>query len=383
MSGAPPRVLLIVTTTAGGAGEQAFQLARAIDRSAVDLTVAYGTGYPLDEDFARLGQPVVHLAMTRSLSPIANLRALFQIRSLLQRESFDVVATSCSMAGFCGRVAARLAGVGTTVHIIQVYASRPHQLKLRRLFFRQIERWLDKLTTRYVAVSRAVKSYGVDTGLMPDSKVDVIYNAAELADVDEHARSKVRGEIGVPPDAPVIGTLGRYERQKGLQYFLQAAARVRETFPDAHFLVVGEGPLEARLRAQAEQLGIADAVVFTGWRRDVPEVLRAIDVFCLASLWETFGIALAEAMLARLPIVATRVDGIPEVVADGETGLLVPSGDAEALAAGLSTLLADPERARAMGEAGRERSLELFSVETMVRDYERLFRELAGADDAR
>ena len=188
----------------------------------------------------------------------------------------------------------------------------------------------------------------------------------------------VRRDLEIPEDVQVVGTLGRYEPQKGLVYFLRAAARVHAKRPLTHFLVVGDGPLREELEALATELGIRQVVHFAGWRSDVPELLAAMDVFCLASLWETFGIAIAEAMLASLPIVASNVDGIPEVVADGETGFLVPPKDAMALAEKLLLLLEDQDLARDMGEAGRLRAQTRFSVPTMVHEYEQFFRRLAG-----
>lgn len=376
-AGGKAKVLLVLTSSAGGAGEQAYQLTRDISRDEFDVTVAFGRGYPLDDDFERSGTRVLYLSLSRQLDPLVNFRGMWQLFRLMRRERYDVVCTSCSIAGFVGRIAAALAGVPTRIHIIQVYASRPFQPAPRKTFFRWVEKALDHVTTRYVAVSGAVKQYGVDTGIMAAEKVDVIYNAAELRDPEEGARDRVRRELDLDPAGPVIGTLGRFEPQKGLEYFLRAATLVRAARPAAQFLIVGDGPLEQELRALVGELGLEDAVRFSGWRRDVPDVLAALDVFCLASLWETFGIVLAEAMLAELPVVATAVDGIPEVVADGHTGFLVPPRDAEALADKLLQLLDDPDQAQRMGRAGRKRSLEKFSVASMVTGYERFLRALA------
>ena len=356
------------------------KLARDLPRDAFRVTVAFGPGYPLDADFARLGVPVRHVHLTRRIRPFANLCALLEVRRLLRAEPFDLVCTSCSLAGFVGRVAASLARAPATVHILQVYASRPHQPALRRAFYRWIERRLDRLTTRYVAVSGAGKRYGVDTGIMAAERVDVIFNAAELPPPRAGARAELRREFGLAPDALVVGTLGRLEPQKGVEHLLRAMERILRARPEARLVVVGDGPLRASLGALAERLGIAPAVRFVGWRTDVPEVLAALDVFCLASLWESFGIVLAEAMLAGLPVVATRVDGIPEVVADGETGFLVSPGSDAELAERVLALLGDAPRRGALGAAGRARALELFSVRRMVAEYERFFRRVAGRE---
>jgi glycosyltransferase involved in cell wall biosynthesis len=321
---------------------------------------------------------VRHVRLTRRIRPLANLRALLEVRRLLRAQPFDVVCTSCSLAGFVGRVAAALARVPARIHILQVYASRPHQPAPRRAFYRWIERRLDPLTTRSVAVSEAGKRYGVDTGIMSAERVEVIFNAAELPPPRPGARADLRRELGLEPEAEVIGTLGRLEPQKGVEHLLRAMVRVLDARPAARLVVVGDGPLRAELEALAARLGIARAVRFAGWRTDVPEVLSALDLFCLASLWESFGIVLAEAMLASLPIVATRVDGIPEVVCHGETGFLVAPGSDAELAERILALLSDAPLRRALGEAGRVRALERFSVRRMVAEYERFFRRVAA-----
>jgi glycosyltransferase involved in cell wall biosynthesis len=378
----PVRVLLVVTSSLGGAGVQACQLARGLARDGFDITVAFGPGHPQDRDFDELGVPVERLRLSRGLDPITNALGIAQVRRMMRARRFDVLLTSCSVAGFVGRVAAALtprAERPTSVHILQVYASRPYQLAPRRVLLRAVERGLDRLTTRYVAVSEAMKRFGVESDIFAPGKAEVIFNAAELSAPPPGSRERVRRELGIDPAAPVVGTLGRYEPQKGLADFLRAAAWVLERRSDARFLVLGDGPLRGELEALARRLGITGAVRFTGWRRDVPDVLGALDVFALASLWEPFGIVLVEAMLTGLPVVATAVDGIPEVVVERETGFLVPPQRPEVLGERLLEAIEDPPLRERMGRAGRERARDLFSCERMVAAYARLLRGLSSS----
>lgn len=374
------RLLLLLTSTAGGAGLQNYFLARGLSRQVFDLQVAYGPGYPLDVKYQDLGIPVHLLSLSRNLAPAINIRGFFQIWRLLRRERFDVVCTSCSIAGMLGRFAAAIARVPTRVHVLHVYACRPYQNPLKRAFYWGIERALDPLTTRYVAVSGATKQYGVDRHIMSPEKVSVIFNAIESQSASVRPAADVRRELGLRPDSQVVGTIGRYEQQKGLEFLLRAAALVVRDHPETEFLVVGDGPLRGELSQLARSLGIADSVHFTGWREDVPDMLGVMKIFCLASLWETFGLVLAEAMQAALPVVATRVDAIPEVVSEGETGLLVPPRDPERLAAKIIELLDNPQLASELGAAGRRRALSMCSLDGMVRQYEELFLELAGSE---
>ena len=377
MSAERIRVLLLMTSTAGGVGLQNYFLARGLSCERFAVSVAFGPGYPLDGAFDTLDVPVRRLSLSRQLSPLNNLRGFVEVLRLLRNGGFDVVCTSASIAGLVGRVAGRLAGVPVRLHVLHVYASRPYQSEWKRRAYRRIERWLDGFTTAYVAVSDSAKRFGVDSGIMTSDKVSVIFNAVERRAPGGRPDLEIRRELGLRPDSRLVGTLGRLETQKGVRYLVAAAPSILARHPDTEFLVVGDGPLRTELEALSRRLGVGKAVHFTGWRDDVSEILGILDIFCLASLWETFGLVLAEAMLVSLPVVATRVDAIPEVVVDNETGLLVPPQDPAALAAGISKLLEDREMARTMGRAGFERASNMFSLDAMLGSYEQLLESLA------
>jgi len=182
-----------------------------------------------------------------------------------------------------------------------------------------------------------------------------------------------RKELGLPEEGPVIGTVGRLVPIKGHEWLLKAAPRVLAEFPHATFVFLGEGPLLGQLQQLAAGLGISGHVMFMGARQDVPECLAAFDLFAFPSINEGMGRALIEAMAVGVPVVATRVGGIPDVVADGETGLLVPARDETALADALLKLLRDPARRQAYGQAARRSMDERFDVKAMVRAIDRLY----------
>ncbi|MAE64874.1 MAG: glycosyl transferase family 1 [Phycisphaeraceae bacterium] len=368
------RMLLLLTSTAGGVGLHALYLARDLSRERFDLTVAFGPGYPLDDAFDRLGVPVERLSISRRLNPWVNLRGFVQVIRLMRRHRYDIVCMQQSIASFMGRVAAGLAGVPVRIVIVQVYASHPHQHPIKRGIFRLVERALDALTTRYVAVAESTRRFGVHSRIMKPDKVLVIHNATDLGVTPGGDRDDQRRALGVDGVAPVIVTVGRFERQKGLSDLLEGAAEVRRRGVTARFLIVGDGPLRADLERRARDLELSESVRFTGWRDDVPRVLAASDVFCLSSLWEQFPFVILEAMAMSLPVVATSVDGNPEAVVDGETGLLVPPRDPRSLADALVVLARDLPRAARMGRAGRRRVEERFGVERMIRSYEDMFQ---------
>jgi glycosyltransferase involved in cell wall biosynthesis len=228
--------------------------------------------------------------------------------------------------------------------------------------FRFVDRAFAVRARRLVAISDAVRRFLVAAGHREEKLVTIHYGLDALP---ETPSERTPGEVGIPDGAPLLLAVGRLTRQKDHPTLLRAFARARERHPEAVLAVLGIGPLEAETRALVRDLGLGDAVFLPG-RLEIRDWLERADVFVHSSRWEGFGLVLLEAMLAGLPVAATRVSAVPEVVADGETGLLVEPGDHEALGAALDTLLANPDHARALGEAGRNRAHERFSVARMT-----------------
>jgi glycosyltransferase involved in cell wall biosynthesis len=178
-------------------------------------------------------------------------------------------------------------------------------------------------------------------------------------------------------------SIGRFVAEKGHRHLLEAAARIERTKPGAHWVLVGAGELEASLKHQARGLGLESRVHFTGWRDDIPEVLAVSDVFVLPSESEGFGRVVVEAMAMARPVVATAVGGVPEIVQDGQTGILVPPSDPAALADAVRSLLDDPARASRLGAAGRARAESRFTLTAHVDGVERVYAEVLGGHAAR
>ena len=260
--------------------------------------------------------------------------------------------------------------VVATVHGRSYFSERAR----RRLAYRLVSR-----AAVMVAVSEDVKRFIVErTGTSP-ARVRVVHNgigAATPTSPGETAR--VRAALGIRDGEPVVIVVGSLYDVKGHRYLLEAAPSVLTACPSTVFLIVGRGHREMALREQAKTLGIEDRVRFLGFRRDVPALLAIADVFALPSLSEGLSIAILEAMAAAKPVVTTAVGGNPELVLDGETGLLVESADPRRLAAALTRVLTDPAEARRLGENGQRRVMSRFTTAAMVRAYEAIY-ETAGA----
>jgi glycosyltransferase involved in cell wall biosynthesis len=295
---------------------------------------------------------------------------------LIREERVAVVHAHEFSAIVYGSLVARLTAIPFvgTIHGKNYYWERVR----RRLAYRWASRY-----GQLVAVSEDLKKFVIEKVGIQDSRIQVIYNGVEpAATVQPEEVTRCREELGFGTDDIVIGAVGSLYPVKGHRYLLDAMPEVLAQHPRARLLIIGRGPLEDSLRAQADRLGIKDRVRFLGLRHDVPRLLAMMDLFVLPSLSEGLSLALLEAMAAGKPVVATRVGGNPELVKSGRTGLLVQPNDPVALATNISTLLSDPAKILEYGEHGRERVLACFGMDKMVDGYSRLYSTLTGCNGA-
>jgi glycosyltransferase involved in cell wall biosynthesis len=228
------------------------------------------------------------------------------------------------------------------------------------------------------AVSETVRQsirYPGPLRLLPMPPLETLHHGLDPAALPIPGRDGVRAELGIPEDAPVVGSVANFKAAKDHATLLRAAAQVRQTIPSVRFVLVGQGPLEAETRRLAGQLGLDQTVVFAGFRTDATRLMAGFDAFALSSTYEGLPIALIEAMAVGCPAVVTRVGGTPEVVADGVHGFLVPPRDPAALAAGLTRLLGDRALRDGLGEAAAARAQD-FDIRTAVRRMEQVYARL-------
>jgi len=323
--------------------------------------------------------------LCRSLHPLADKRALDQITNHLMEHRYDIVHTHCAKAGVLGRIAARRAHVPVIMHTFHCFAwqvtrtiqKRPWHVfaaAAKKWFYVMIERYAASLSDALITVCELNKQEAIDLKLAPPQKFTTIYSGIDLGrfQVKQHP-SNIRLDLGIPPNIPVVGTIGRLSDQKAPLDFVAAARLVLRQKPNVQFIMVGDGPLAAQVR---EAIGEDDRIKLFGYRENVPELLSVLDVFALSSLWEGLGRALTEAMIMRVPVAATNVDGVPELVSHYLTGLLSPPGDYARLAENIIWLLNHPVEAQRMAKNAHARVVPAFGSERMVRQIEALYERL-------
>lgn len=373
-------VHVITRIDRGGSAEVVMDIAARQQAMGHTVTLATGRSEDPQEEpalyAAHTGVEVIELPrLQREVHPWRDLRALLAVRKLIRQRQPDIVHTHTSKAGIVGRAAAWRAGAKAVVHSPHGHIFYGYYGRVKTKLFIFLERGAARLCDRITTLTDLGARDHVELGIAPPERFVTIRPGVDLRRfaANEATRLAAREDFGYSPDARVVGWVGRLAPVKDCATFLRACAKVS----GAEVMIAGDGPLRQELQSQAEQLGVSAA--FLGNRSDVPRVMAAMDIFVLSSANEGFGRVLVEAMAGGLPIVATSVGGVPEVVEDGRTGALVPPGDDGAMARAIQTLLDDPDRAAAFGQAGKQRAQQ-FSIEQTVEDIERLYEEiLAGS----
>ena len=317
--------------------------------------------------FLAAGVPTFELAINMDLDPWLVGRLAHLVRSRGAR----AVHTHGVHADLYGRLC--LQGLDGVL----LLQTRHNDDRFRRLWImRLLNQWLARRCVRIVAISDAVREFVCAVEGIPLRKVERIYYGLDAAPAPQNVVD-LRTELGWA-GAPLIGFVGRLTGQKGVDVLLNAFAIVHRALPMARLLLIGDGPQRAALAALAGRLQISAAVHFAGWREDARAQMAAMNVLAIASRWEGFGLVTLEAMQAGVAVVASRVSALPEIVLDGETGFLVPAANAAKLAAALLALLQDPQRAMQLGENGRLRAAQLFTVKQMAVQHAALYLSLAA-----
>jgi glycosyltransferase involved in cell wall biosynthesis len=357
----------------GGGQTALLLLARGLDGRLFEPAVASGDGGPLVDESRRAG--LRHIPIARG--PRLSLQPAAAIARILEAEETDILHTHGGYAGLYGRLAARRARTPVVVHTLHGIHYLHYRNPALRLFSICQERFLCRTTDALVLVCQSDLARAKKYRLAALNKLVVILNGLDAGTgAGPPSAPDLRNRLGLEPVGPVIGTVARLHRQKGIIHLLRAAPRILDAVPGARIVVVGEGPLGGELRRRAASMGLGGRLVFLGERHDAYSLMPLFDVFVLPSLWEGLPFVLVEAASLGKPIVATAVDGVPEVIDNGKTGLLVRPGDAGALADAVIALLSDRPRAAEMRAAAKALIPPRFPLRRTIEQHQNLYLRL-------
>jgi len=382
----PVQVLHIITRLdPGGSAENTVLSVERVDPARFESRVWTGPGLfgvgPTPEYGKRLaGKIEIIPRLVRPIRPWNDFLAPFSLMRRLREVNPDIIHLHSAKVGVVGRIAVKLSGTKAKV----IYTPHGHVFSgyggsMASAIFTLLERWLAKWCDAIVALTPdEVKEFLAHNAGKPE-QFHIVPSGVELAPYEaaSKSRKKTRAKLGFSEDVLLAGFVGRLEEVKGPDRFLEVAQRLLGSHPGMKFLVIGDGSMMAELQRKAGYMGLADSILWTGWRLDVPELISTLDILLVTSRNEGQGRVVVEAAGAGVPTVALKTGGLGEVIVPGETGMLIDNGDLAALADVTSELLADPKRRERMGIAARKYAKENYSVEVMTRKLEELYIALA------
>lgn len=372
----PIKILHVIRPAEGGMKEHLLSLLKGLDKNRFHIHVACPGNSSIETELRKLGIQVHNIPLVGPINPGEDIRSCKAIKNLCQAEGFTIIHCHGSKAGLVGRLAAATAKVPLVILTAHNFVVDDKYSLAKKIVFTKGEQFLGRVTDCVITVSSALRKEYIEKFRVPAEKVVCVYNGIDTESFDLTVdKKKIKTQLGLAPEKPVIGTVARMAPQKGLPFLLEAIAILGETV-NAGFLIAGDGPLRPDLERQAEQLGLSGKVCFPGYCQNIKEILQIFDIFVIPSISEGLSITAIEALAAGKPVVASRVGGLPEVVEDGKTGVLVPPGDPATLASAIKNLLDDPALRERMGRAGRRTAKDKFSLENMIRKTEELYISL-------
>lgn len=334
-------------------------------------------GNPIAEELQANGIPVDFLPIPY----LRDLTALPRLRKYLKTHKVDLVHTQLEFAATLGSIASKLLHLP---NVCTIHTMPSQEMSLKMKAHQQVE-WLalKYFCDRVISVSEEARQYHIAISKSAPQTVVTLYNGIDLTPYQNrgggHERESVRRELGIPPDADLFVTVAVLRELKGIQFMIRAMPSILGSFPNAYYLIVGDGDHRGALEEAVKKAGVEKQVIFSGTRKDISRILSACDAFVLPTLTEALPTVLAEAMASRLPVIASAVGGVPEMIVDGENGILVTAGSFVELQGAAEKLLSDPLKRQRMGEAGWRIVNEKFNIVVQVRHLERLYLELLGA----
>ncbi len=375
------RVCHIITMLElGGAQQNTLYTLSHLNRDQFQPLLMCGEGGLLDGEAKAFNDVPVHFlpSLQRSIHPWKDLKAFLKLYFLLKREKPDIVHTHSSKAGILGRWAAFLSGVPVIIHTIHGFGFHSEQPLWKRGLFVFLERITSSITSTFIAVSKDNIRTGKKLNILREGRVRLIRSGIKLNRFKSphgHDGFALRRSLGIPFDAPLVGMVGCFKPQKSPLDFVKIASEVLKKAKKAHFIMVGDGELREEVEEERERRSLKERLHLLGWRRDMPAIMKALDVLVLPSLWEGLPRVIPEAMASGKPVVASSIDGAKDIIRDGETGFLALPHDIERFSSRVCLLLEDQRLCQRMVQES-QKCLHEFDIDAMVRQQEDLYNSI-------
>ncbi len=370
------RTVIHVAQAPGGVERYLYTLLKYIDKSEYNNILVLSQNYDIQK-FKNLATKIETVEMYREIGFFKEIKAIFNIRKLIKKYHPDVVYIHSSKAGVVARIA-NLGFKNKCIYNAHGWAFNMKISKSKKKIYTLIEKMLSPLCTKIICISDYEKQSAIKEGICRIDKLKVIYNGI---DFEEHRTQSglTRTNLGIPEEAFVVGSVGRLDRQKAPDIFVKAAKKIKEKIPNTFFVMVGNGNEQEEIIKQINEYGLSESFLITGWVNNPLDYIRCFDVAMLLSRWEGFGLVLPEYMLEGKPIIATKVDAIPNIITDGMNGLLVDMDDYSAAANAVEKIYTS-NIGRTLIENGKKCVYERFNAQRLAKETEALIEQMYRAE---
>ena len=373
------KILHVIThLPIGGAQDNTLYTVELLDKEKYDISLCCN----LDGELVERAKKVEAVKLFdipflgREVSPYRDIRAFLSLYKLFKEEDFTIIHTHSSKAGLLARLAAVLNKTPIVIHTIHGFAFNDFMNGLKKNFFIYLEKLLAKWTDVLITVSNLNKKKIIDLNIAHENKIKNIYSGIDLSLFTNKRNDEFRKELNLENDHLLLGSVGRLSNQKDPITMIEAFGIISKPFPNAHLALVGDGELKGKILEKIDQLKLNDRIHLTGNKNNPWSVYHSMDLFIMSSIYEGLGRSITEALSCGVPVVCTDVEGVPEIVRDNITGILVPPKDSNKLADGIIRTLNDMETAKKMAEEGRRFVNDNFDVNKMVNDIDSLYNTL-------
>ncbi len=369
---------IVARLNIGGPAVAVTMLAQKFRERGYESDLVCGTIEPGEGDMTyyaveRGVEPIIIPELGRSLSPVRDIKTLWKVYQLIRERQPDVVHTHAAKAGFVGRVAAWMAGVPVIVHTFHGHVFRGYFSPSRTRIFIWLERLTARLSDTIITLSDGLRrELAEEYHITRKGRITVLPLGLDLEPFIQTPRhqGQFRAAWNISPDAPLVGIIGRLTPIKNHTLFLKAAQRLRQQFPAARFVIVGDGESRRDIEAKVDELGLRPAVILTGWQKDMAPIYSDLDVLVVTSINEGTPVVVIEALANCCPVVSTEVGGLPDLLDHGKLGRLTPSDDVEAMSQAISQTLKSPPD----GESAQRLMIDRYGIDRLMQDLDGLYR---------
>ncbi len=370
--------IMYITQASGGVAKYLKMLFKYINKDKYEQILVYPNEYINEKkDFEGLVDKIEFIDIYREISVKNDVKSALQLYKVVKKYNPDLIYLQSSKAGALGRII-NIAFQKPIMYNPHGWAFNMDISNKKKYIYILIERLLAKMCDKIVAISNEEKKSAIKNRVCSEGKIEVIFNGIDLDEYESSIKNNIyyKETLNIPKDSIVIGMVGRISRQKAPDVFVKAASKIKEKFPNAFFIIVGDGDEHEKLDVLIEELGLKRSILITGWVGDVYKYIKIFDIAMLLSRWEGFGLAIAEYMISRIPVIATNVDAIPNLIINNETGILVEVDNIEAVVEAVSNLIHNENLINYIVKNAEEKVKKDFDIKRVALEHEVLINKI-------